>query len=54
VSETLRSNLWGVFKDWWQHHGPLFSLSGENAFYQLWKQAIPKVTMVIMISAEID
>jgi hypothetical protein len=46
ISLTLRSNLWGVFKDWWRHHGPLFSLSGENAFYQLWQQAVPRVTMV--------
>ena len=43
---TLCSNLWGVFKDWWRHHGPLFSLSGENAFYQLWQQAVPRVTIV--------
>ena len=40
------SNLWGVFKQWWRHHGPLFSFSGENAFYQLWQQAVPTVTMV--------
>ncbi len=46
ISLTPRSNLWGVFKDWWRHHGPLFSLSGENAFYQLWQQAVPRVTMV--------
>ena len=24
----------------------MFSLSGENAFYQLWQQAVPRVTMV--------
>jgi hypothetical protein len=43
---TVGSNLWGVFKDWWRHHGPFFSVSGENAFYQLWRQAVPRVTMV--------
>jgi hypothetical protein len=46
ISLPLRSNLWGVFKHWWRNHGPLFSLSGENAFYQLWQQAVPTVTMV--------
>ena len=26
------SNLWGVFKQWWRQHGPLFSFSGEARY----------------------
>ena len=54
ISKLTRtcSNLWGVFRDWWRHHGPLFSLSGENAFYQLWQQAVPRVTMVTAARAQ--